>query len=101
METITAEQLIILWQTASLPAVLINLVAFKCGVLLHVLKTMKQDKITFFDYWRSHAGRSLASIATLSVAFIALQVAGDSPLYAYFSIAYLGDSLVNKSPVSG
>lgn len=98
MEHITAEQLINLWQTADIKVVLINLIVFIAGALANTYKQMKTENITFVKYWRTHSTRSFASIITLIASFVALLATGAAPLYAYFSIAYMSDSVINKAP---
>lgn len=98
LETITADKIIEAINMENYTVILINLVAYVSGLLLHVLHKMQKDKVTFIQYWQVHRTNSIASIIALTATFIAMVIMSpDAPLYAYFTTAYMGDSFINKA----
>jgi len=77
----------------------VNLLVFVAGLLAHVLQKMSAEKITFSEYWMKHGLNSMASVGGLIATFVSMMtMAPGAPLYAFFSMAYMGDSLLNKAP---
>ena len=99
METnLTAEQLLAGFEDGSLLTASINMAAFVAGLGVNVYGKMKAEDISFGEYWNMYGKNSVASIGTLATAFAGLHFMADAPIYAYFSVAYMSDSLVNKAP---
>lgn len=101
MDNLTAEQLLAGLGTGDPKILLLNLCAFICGLGMHVWQKMRVESISFKDYWTKYGTNSVASIAALLTTFISMTfMAPTAPLYAYFSMAFLGDALLNKPPVN-
>lgn len=99
IETLTAQHLINLMTGDSLLAICINLIVFMSGLFLNVYRRVAQEDITLRQYWELHKTRSIASIGTLALTFFGITLmTPDAPLYAYFSMAYMGDALANRAP---
>lgn len=102
MENLTAQQLIVGLSAIDWQIFAINLVVFLLGALANVSRRMLTNNVSFYSYWSKHKYRSMASVITLLVSFLALITADTAaPLYAFFSIAYMSDSMMNKSPDNG
>jgi hypothetical protein len=100
MESITADQIVAYLGSVNFQTLAINFVVFAAGLLTNVIHRMQKDKVGFIEYWSQHRIRSFASVATLAASFVGLVVIGNAPLYAYFTLAYVSDSLANKSPTA-
>ena len=101
MENLTAEQLLAGLGNGDPVVLVLNLLAFICGLGMHVWQKMRAEGITFNDYWSKYGMNSVASIAALVTTFVSMSfMAPEAPLYAYFSMAFMGDALLNKPPVN-
>ena len=101
LEQLTAQQFLDSLGKNDIKIVALNLVAFVVGLLMHVWVKMRAENITFTQYWVSYASSSVASLVALSTTFLGLLAyAPDTPLYAFFALAYTGDSLINKAPTT-
>ena len=99
LENFTAEQLLSFLTTGDHKVLLVNLAVFVAGLIAHVLQKMSAEKITFSQYWMKEGLNSFASVAGLVATFVSMMaMAPGAPLYAFFSMAYMGDSLLNKAP---
>lgn len=99
MENLTAQQLIAGLSAIDWQVFTINLIVFLLGALANVSRRMLTNGISFYRYWSKHKYRSMASVITLIVTFLAMMTAETAaPLYAFFSIAYMSDSMCNKAP---
>lgn len=101
LENLTAEQLLNFdFGGGDMKVTLLNLLAFLLGVLLNSFREMKKENIGFVDYWTKHGLNSMSSIGALLATFFSMMtMAPGAPLYAYFSMAFMGDALLNKPPV--
>jgi hypothetical protein len=99
LENFTAQQLLSGDFGGDYKVLLINLLAFTAGLLAHVLQKMSAEKISFSQYWMKEGLNSFASVVGLFATFVSMvTMAPGAPLYAFFSMAYMGDSLLNKAP---
>jgi cytochrome c oxidase assembly factor CtaG len=99
IETLTAQYLIDSLTGDSLLAICINLIVFLLGLFLNVYRRIVQEDITLRQYWETYKTRSIASIGTLGLTFLGMVLMSPTaPLYAYFSMAYMGDALANRAP---
>lgn len=100
-ENLTAEQLLQNLTNGDYTVILLNLAAFVAGLVMHVWHKMRSEAISFQDYWTKYGVNSWASVIALVTTFASMvMLAPDAPLYAYFSMAYMGDALLNKPPVN-
>lgn len=100
LENLTAEQLLNFdfgggdWKVMAL-----NLLAFLAGVILNSFREMKKHNIGFMDYWTKAGLNSMTSLGALVATFVSMMtMAPEAPLYAFFSMAFMGDALLNKPP---
>lgn len=103
LENLTAQQLFDFAALSGLSAkvILLNLAVFLAGVFANVFQKMKQAQVSFKQYWTLHGWTSLLSLSALATSFLTLLTATPAaPLYAYFSVAYVGDALINKVPAA-
>lgn len=98
MDSFTSAEIVGMFTNGSWIETLLNLGVFIAGLITHVYKKMKNEDITFKQYWKNNGYRSAASIGTLVTTFLGMAVMGDVSLFNYFSVAYMSDSLVNKAP---
>lgn len=99
IETLTAQHLLDEFTGDSLMAICINLMVFIAGLCLNVSRRIVQEDITLNQYWQTYRTRSIASIGTLGLTFVGMALMSPTaPLYAYFSMAYMGDALANRAP---
>lgn len=102
LQTLTASQILNSFGSLDYNVVLINFLVFVAGLLVNVYKTMQTQSITFTQYWISCGINSIASLTALIATFMSMNMlTTETPLYAFFLMAYTGDSLLNKalSPV--
>lgn len=103
IESITAERVLaaLNGEYGDPTIILTNLIAFLLGLALHVVHKTQSEQVTFIQYWSLHRANSIVSLIALTATFISMALmAPESPLYAYFATAYMGNSLINKSPVN-
>lgn len=97
-ESLTAQGLLDALGNGSMEILLINLVAFLAGLAANIYNKMKANGITFKQYWSEHLFNSSMSIVTLVSTFCSMAfLSPTAPIYAYFAVAFTGDSLVNFS----
>ena len=101
LENLTAEQLLNFdFGGSDLKVVLLNFVAFVLGVVINSFNVTKREGITIGEYWRNHLFNSLTALGALVATFISMAtMSPEAPLYAFFSVAFVGDALLHKAPV--
>lgn len=101
MNNFTADQVMVVLSGLNYQLITINLLAVVAGLMAHVWKKMRSESVTFKQYWTMYGMNSVATITALATSFISMMtMAPDTPVYAYFMMAYMGDSLLNKPPVN-
>lgn len=79
----------------------INMLAFGLGLLIHIVKQMWEEQVSFKDYLMTHKARSMLSMGSLASAFMIITATYPaSPLIVYFLCGYSIDSFVNKAPLT-
>lgn len=72
------------------------------GLLLHILRKSAEQEVTPWDYVVIHKKRTSAAFSAIASAFTTLYLSNpDAAPLEYVAIAYVLDSLINKSPTSG
>lgn len=79
----------------------VKIACFSVGLLVHILRQMWSEEVTFKEYLLTHKARSIMSLGSLASIFVLITTTyPDSPLLVYFLCGYSVDSLVNKAPLT-
>ena len=75
----------------------ICLLMWAAGIISNVSRRMRSKAITFKQYWTVDAGRSMVSVLVSVAAILLFFYNKEQSVFAYFSIGYIADSLINKA----
>lgn len=67
------------------------------GIVSNVGRRMRSQSITFSQYWTLDASRSAVSILVSVAAILLFFLNKEQSVFAYFSIGYIADSMINKA----
>lgn len=81
-----------------LSVVLLNFLALAAGLTMHYIKKAKVENVGWIDYWTTNKESSLLSVGGVLLSFICVLIADPTAsLYMYFSLGYIGDSVLNRT----
>lgn len=71
------------------------------GYAFHVTKKCLREEIPPWDYFEANKKRTLSSLSAIITAFVALiTTRPNATPVEFFSIGYIGDSVVNRKPTN-
>ena len=75
----------------------ICLLMWAAGIVSNVARRLRSQNITLKQYWTVDFGRSIVSVLVSVAAILLFFYNREQSVFAYFSIGYIADSLINKA----
>ena len=70
------------------------------GLITNAGRRMRNQKISFIQYFSTDAWYSIVSILISVAALLVFYINKESSLFAYFGVGYIADSFINKARAS-
>lgn len=76
----------------------LNLIVCALGVVFHYVKKVSVEKVGWKAYWLDHRKSSMVAIGGIAVSCLSLLIVDPTaPIYTYFTLGYIGDSVLNRT----